>query len=152
MLSAGLGHELRQPLQVVRTQVGNIGTRLVELGVNDGEIKESEEAIDRNIQRMDESIRYIGELARGDVEKVDTFDLAEHLRQDAHFFDYQSRAKDIELVINSSQYQQSRISKTGFSMVLLNLWTNALDAFEERPDEEHRRIVIHLERTASTIY
>src|SRR6266851_2697511 len=56
MLSAGLGHELRQPLQVVRTQIGNIGTRLVELNVNDGEVKQSQDAIDRNIQRMHDSI------------------------------------------------------------------------------------------------
>jgi len=85
MLSAGLGHELRQPLQVLRTQTGNISTRLVELGVNDQEIGQSQEAIDRNIQRMDESITYIGQIATGDIDEVDDLDLAEHLRQDAQF-------------------------------------------------------------------
>jgi len=100
MLSAGLGHELRQPLQVVRTQVGNVQTRLTEIGVHDDEIAQSQEAIDRNIQRMHDSISYIGEIAMGDVDKVDDLDLAGHLKQDARFFSNQCRAKGIDLTLN----------------------------------------------------
>ena len=95
MLSAGLGHELRQPLQVVRTQVGNVQTRLTEIGVHDDEIAQSQEAIDRNIQRMHDSISYIGEIAMGDVDKVDDLDLAGHLKQDARFFANQCRAREL---------------------------------------------------------
>lgn len=149
MLSAGLGHELRQPLQVVRTQTGNIATRLVELQVNDAEIAKSQEAIDRNIQRMDDSIAYIGGLARGDVEKVDNVDLAEHLRQDARFFENQCRAKGIKLVIQAPDTQPARTSQTGFSMVLLNLWTNAIEALEEKADENGKEIVITLTKTGA---
>ena len=61
MLSAGLGHEMRQPLQVIRTQAGNIRTRLSEIGVDDLELTKSEAAIDRNVQRMDNSIKYIAD-------------------------------------------------------------------------------------------
>jgi len=149
MLSAGLGHELRQPLQVVRTQIGNIGVRLAELNITDPEISQSRDAIDRNIQRMHKSITYIGELARGDVEKIDSFDLAEQLRQDATFFEYQCRTKGISLAVKSDQAQPARISQTGFSMVLLNLWTNAVEALEEKADEEEKRITITLEKHSS---
>jgi signal transduction histidine kinase len=146
MLSAGLGHELRQPLQVVRTQVGNIGARLNELHVNDAEIIQSQEAIDRNVQRMHDSITYIGEIAMGDVDKVDALDLAEHLRQDARFFENQCRAKGIDLILRVNDSQPARISQTGFSMVLLNLWTNAVEALEEKTDEEEKRITIVLDK------
>jgi|HubBroStandDraft_6_1064221.scaffolds.fasta_scaffold32126_2 signal transduction histidine kinase len=149
MLSAGLGHELRQPLQVVRTQTGNIGTRLAELNVRDTEIAQSQEAIDRNIQRMHDSINYIGDLARGDVERVDNLDLAEHLRQDARFFENQCRAKGINLVIRAPDSQPARISQTGFSMVLLNLWTNAVEALEEKTEENGRQITITLAKTGA---
>ena len=88
---------------------------------------------------MHKSITYIGELARGDVEKIDSFDLAEQLRQDATFFEYQCRTKGISLAVKSDQAQPARISQTGFSMVLLNLWTNAVEALEEKADEEEKR-------------
>lgn len=149
MLSAGLGHELRQPLQVVRTQIGNIGVRLDELHVIDPELTQARETIDRNIQRMHESINYIGELARGDVEQVDNFDLAEHLRQDASFFEHQCRAKGIDLVVKAPGSQPARTSQTGFSMVLLNLWTNAVEALDEKADEEDKRITIALDKNGS---
>jgi len=132
MLSAGLGHELRQPLQVVRTQVGNVQTRLTEIGVHDDEIAQSQEAIDRNIQRMHDSISYIGEIAMGDVDKVDDLDLAGHLKQDARFFSNQCRAKGIDLTLNVPDAQPARISQTGFSMVFLNLVTNAVEALDEK--------------------
>lgn len=149
MLSAGLGHELRQPLQVVRTQTGNIATRLAELDIKDGEIQQSQEAIDRNIQRMHDSINYIGDLARGDVERVDNIDLADHLRQDARFFENQCRAKGIILLIKAPEKQPARISQTGFSMVLLNLWTNAVEALDEKPDESAKEIVITLSKAGA---
>ena len=69
----------------MRTQTGNIKNRLHEIGIDDDEIDKSQQAIDRNIQRMDDSINYIGELARGDVETVDELDLAERVREDARF-------------------------------------------------------------------
>lgn len=150
MLSAGLGHELRQPLQVLSTENGNVVARLRELGViDDPEILSSEAAINRNIQRMDDSIDFIGGLARGDVETVDAVDLAEHLRQDARFLDSQCRARGINLVLSIPQAQPARVSQTGFSMVLLNLWTNAVEALEEKVDQEKKEITIVLQKRGS---
>jgi signal transduction histidine kinase len=146
MLSAGLGHELRQPLQVVRTQIGNIGVRLGELGVNDQQIGGSQEAIDRNIQRMDDSITYIGQIAMGDVDKVDNLNLSEQLRLDVRFFEYQCHAKGIDLILQVPNSQPARISRTGFSMVLLNLLKNAIEALGEKAEEEDKRITIALKK------
>lgn len=96
---------------------------------------------------MHDSINYIGELARGDVEKVDDLDLAQHLREDTRFFENQCRAKGIKQIIEAPQSQPARISQTGFSMVLLNLWTNAVEALDERAEEENKEITIMLRRT-----
>ena len=146
MLSAGLGHELRQPLQVIRTQTGNIHARLSEMSVNDPEICQYESAIDRNIQRMDDSIGYIAELARGDVEKVDSLDLAEHLREDCRFFEHECRAKGIQLEVKAPKNQPARISQTGFSMVLLNLLKNAMEALDEMTERNDKQISVLLSK------
>jgi signal transduction histidine kinase len=146
MLSAGLGHELRQPLQVIRTQTGNLHDRLSELKINDPEINTYEAAIDRNIQRMNGSIDYIAQLAKGDVEKADNFDLAEHLREDSRYMDSQCRANGINVEINAPQNQAARISQTGFSIVLLNLLKNAAEAFDEVSERSDKRISILLSK------
>jgi hypothetical protein len=52
MMSAGLAHEMRQPLQVIRTEAGNITTGLRRLGIEDQQIDDAQTAIDRNIQRL----------------------------------------------------------------------------------------------------
>ena len=146
MLSAGLGHELRQPLQVIRTQTGNLHDRLSELNINDADINQYEAAIDRNIQRMDGSIGYIAQLATGDVEKVDNFDLAEHLREDSGYMENECRAKGIKLEVNAPHNQMARISQTGFSIVLLNLLKNAVEALDEVSERNEKRISILLSK------
>ena len=146
MLSAGLGHEMRQPLQVIRTQAGNIRTRLSEIGVDDLELTKSEAAIDRNVQRMDNSIKYIADLAKGDVEKVDSLDLAEHLRDDCQFFENECKSKGIQLEIKTPTNQLARISQTGFSLVLLNLLRNSMEALDEMVEQNDKKISILLSK------
>lgn len=146
MLSAGLGHELRQPLQVIRTQAGNIHDRLSELNINDPEINEHEASIDRNIERMTGSIDYIAQLAKGDVEKVDNFDLAEHLRDDIRYMEKECRAKGIKVEVNAPPNQAARISQTEFSIVLLNLLKNAVEALDVVSERNDRRISILLSK------
>jgi signal transduction histidine kinase len=131
-------------LQVIRTQAGNIRDRLSDLGVNDPEVNISENAIDRNIQRMDSSIEYIADLAKGDVEKVDSIDLADRLREDCRFFDNECRSKGIRLTINATANQPARISQTGFSMVLLNLVRNSVEALDEMAEHDDKTISIVL--------
>ena len=146
MLGAGLGHELRQPLQVVRTQTGNIHDRLSAIQVNDPLISRYEAAIDKNIQRMDDTIGYIAELARGDVEKVEKLDLAEHLREDCRFLEHECNAKGIRLEVKAAESQTARVSRTGFSMVLLNLLKNSVDALDEMTNRNDKHISVLLEK------
>jgi hypothetical protein len=149
MMSAGLAHEMRQPLQVIRTEAGNITAGLQRLGIQDEQIDEAQSAIDRNIQRIDETIVFISELARGDLESVSDFDLAEHLVLECRFFQNLSSPKGIAIEVKASQHQPARISKAGFSMVLHNLWKNAVEALEEMDEDKDKRIIISLSKDSS---
>jgi signal transduction histidine kinase len=146
MLSAGLSHEMRQPLQVIKTQTGNIRTRLSELGVDDSQVNTSEAAIDRNVQRMDDSIKYIEDLAKGDFEKVDSLDLAEHLREDCRFLEHEFQPKGIQLEVKASANQPARISQTGFSLVLQNLLRNSMEALDEMEKQNDKKISVFLSK------
>lgn len=149
MLSAGLAHEMRQPMQVIRSEADNITARLNELGWSDNSISESQQNIDRNIERINDSIGFIAELARGDIETIDSFDLAEHLQLECKFFSNQCKVKGIILTVNAPATQPAMISRAGFSMVLVNLWINSVEALEDQIERDEKRITISLSKKNS---
>lgn len=63
MTHRDLGDEAAQPLQVIRTDASNIIKRLRQLGVRDSLIEECQKAIDRNIERLDSTLREHQEIA-----------------------------------------------------------------------------------------
>ena len=58
-MSSGVAHELRQPLQAIRTDAGNIERRLRQLGIDDPFIKAAQKNIDTSIERIDQRIQLI---------------------------------------------------------------------------------------------
>lgn len=56
-------NELRQPLQVIVSEAGNIRDRLLELGIRDADLTESSAAIERAIVRIDQML--LAENAKG---------------------------------------------------------------------------------------
>src|SRR5579883_336604 len=144
IMSFGLAHEMRQPLQAIRSEADNIVKRLEALKINDREISESQAAIDENVQRMDETIALIADLARGSVEETEKFDVSELVRKECQLFARRCSALGITLDTQLPQKQEGNLSKTAVLTILLNLWKNAVDAIQEAGKEGQRRISVML--------
>jgi len=146
IMSFGLAHEMRQPLQTIRSEADNIKTRLLDLGIKDADIQESQEAIDESVQRMDETINLIAEIARGDLEHIESFDLAEIVRKEGQLFARQSNALGINVDLNMPDKQDGKLSRAAILTVLLNLWKNSVEAIQATTDGRAGRIVISVSR------
>jgi signal transduction histidine kinase len=133
VMSFGLAHELRQPLQSIRSEANNINVRLRQLGIRDEDISSAYEAIDRGVDRIDKNISFIAELSRGDPEEITTFDLAEVVRGEVEAaFGPMCNAAGIKLEVSAKPGQSARLNKFSVSTVVVNLVKNAIDALEDR--------------------
>ena len=53
----------------------------------------------------------------------------------------------IELTLKVPDTQPARISQTGFSMVFLNLVTNAVEALDEKDEDDEKHITVTLKKS-----
>jgi signal transduction histidine kinase len=148
IVSFGLAHEIRQPLQSIRSEADNIATRVQQLGISDDDIKESQSTIDEDIRRIDDTIELVSDIATGNLEDISSFDLAEFVRKECSLFASRSKAIGTELVVEAATSQAARLNRTTFSTVLLNLWKNSIDAIGEADDGRKGRIKIQLSHGA----
>ncbi len=131
IMSVGLAHELRQPLQVIRSEAGNIKTRLDMLGVKDGLINSAQASIDTSVERIDQRINLIAELSKGNYETVERFDLANQVRSECILFKSTVGSVDLELRTNAPAHQEAMFNKSAVSIVLANLLENATSAIRD---------------------
>jgi signal transduction histidine kinase len=146
IVSFGLAHEIRQPLQSIRSEAGNIGTRLRQLGISDQDISEAQRSIDEDIERIDETIELVSDIATGNLDDVNEFDLAEFVRKESKLFASRSKAIGVDLDVQAGPTQPAAINRTTFSTALLNLWKNSIDAIQEARDGRQGKIRIDLSR------
>lgn len=131
IMSVGLAHELRQPLQVIRTEAGNIKTRLTMLDIKDKHIEGSQGSIDTSIDRIDKRINLIAELSKGNYETIESFDLAEQVRDECDLFKSTIGPMEIQLKLNLPKRQSVTFNRSATSSLLLNLLENAISAIRE---------------------
>ena len=144
MLSAGIAHELRQPLQTIRSEAENIGRRLSQLGIDDGDIRESQQQIDDDIERIDGDIRLISAIASGDHNEIAEFDVAEAVRTHTQAFAKKFASKGVAFSIKVPLHQTGALNKATLVMVLANLLSNASDAVLENRGRRRKNIVVSL--------
>ena len=144
IMSSGLAHELRQPLQAIRSEADNIRKRLSQLGVNDDDIDESQQSIDKEIDRIDENIRFIASISSGDIEGAADVDLAEIVRTQTTIFATRCAAQGISVVQRIPASQNAHVNSTSVAMVLANLLKNAQDALLDAGDERQKCITVTL--------
>jgi hypothetical protein len=80
-LSIGISHEIRQPLQSIISEAGAIEDRMDELQIKDSQIDDSLATIDDSARRIDETLTFIQDFAKGDIDAISQFDLAEVVRK-----------------------------------------------------------------------
>jgi signal transduction histidine kinase len=144
IMSFGLGHELRQPLQAIRLEAHNIATRLQQLNITDADITEAQQNIDADIERIDKNIQLVASIASGSLERNEEIDLARVVRDQAGLFDTRCAAQGIDLTVDAAQSAAAKANATLVGIVLINLIKNSIDALVEVHDGRTRKIVVTL--------
>lgn len=147
MMSFGMAHELRQPLQAIRSEANNIVRKLSAMGIKDDDIAEAEKSIENNIQRIDNNIKFIAGFSASDLEAPASVDLAELILKECAFFQNRASSQGIALRCEAPKSQPADLNATGIAIVITNLITNAIDAFDAAGDRAQRTITVNLRAT-----
>ena len=146
-MSAGISHELNQPLMAIQSFAENAGT-LMEQGRHD--------VADQNLgrisdlaTRMGRIIRNLRAFARNENEPLTDVNLKDVVHQTLEMLADRFTKEDV--AVHWAPPADAIIVRGGevrLQQVILNLMTNAADAMEGRSD---RRLDIHVTRTDQTI-
>lgn len=147
VMSFGLAHELRQPLQAIRSEADNIARRLKQLKISDHHIDAANTSIDQGIERIDQTIKLVADISRGDTEKVSTFDLAEIVREEAGFFESRCSAEGIDLKVLADDEQAAHVNRFAVTTVIVNIIKNAIDALAGRSNGSKPRVTVRVRKS-----
>ncbi|MGA3166912.1 MAG: sensor histidine kinase [Terriglobia bacterium] len=145
-LSVGISHEIRQPLQSIISEAGAIEDRLDDLQIQDSQILESLATIDDGVRRIDETLTFIQEFAKGDLDLIATFDLAEVVRKTCRLLSAQAKTQGITLSTSVPASQMVTTNKNMVERVLVNILKNGLEAIEQIHDYGEGEILVRLVR------
>jgi signal transduction histidine kinase len=151
IMSFGLAHELRQPLQSIRTEAAIINKRLKQLNIPDEYIATAQKNIDTGIERIDSNIRLIAAISSGNADDISHFDLAKVIEEECRLFATRCAAYGISLNTRLPQSSMASLNSPTVTTVLLNLVKNAIDALMEVDDGRQKRIEVSME-TADHIH
>lgn len=129
-VASGLAHELRQPLQIIRSEADNIREKLNALGIKDDDIAECQAAIDRGVVRIDKSISLVSNLSRGNLTDVSDCDLVVILRNESDYFSNLCTPLGISMQLNVPQSQFAKVNEAAVSSVIANFIRNAMQSIE----------------------
>jgi signal transduction histidine kinase len=130
VMSFGLAHELRQPLQAIRSEAANINTRLGQLGVNDTDISEAQASIDRGVSRIDKNISLVSDIAKGSVTEKSACDLADLVRKEVDLIRPRASAVGVTIEVQAPSRQAGTVNQFAVLTVLINYLQNSLEALE----------------------
>jgi signal transduction histidine kinase len=128
--AAGLAHELRQPLQSIRSEADNIRRKLELLQLTDEDIVQSQEAIDRGIVRIDRNISLVSNLSNGNLTDVAACDLAATLRNDLDVFANQCSPLGINVSFDGPDQQRAKVNELLVSIVIMNFLRNSMESID----------------------
>jgi signal transduction histidine kinase len=145
-LSIGISHEIRQPLQSILSEAGAIEDRLDELKIEDPQVRESLATIDDGVRRIDETLTFIQEFAKGDLDSIEHFDLAEVVRKTCRICSSQAKTQGITVNTTIPDSQMVTTNKNMVERVLINILRNGLEAIEQTRDYGEGEIFVRLVR------
>jgi signal transduction histidine kinase len=143
-LSIGIGHEIRQPLQSIISEAGAIQDRLDELKIEDNELRGSLDTIDDGVRRIDETIKFIQDFAKGDLEAISEFDLAEVVKKTCRLFTGEAKRRGINIDTDIPASQPANTNRNTIERVLVNILRNAVEAVETARNYDEGEINVTL--------
>ena len=131
-MSAGLSHEVNQPLTALRALARN-SIRLLETGRADA-VAANLQIMDDMVERMSRITRQLKSFARkADDEVTGTVSLLDCVRNALLLLDHRSRVMDLHTDIDIPAGLQVHAEANRLEQVLVNLFGNAMDAMQHEP-------------------
>ncbi len=128
-MSAGLSHEVNQPLTALRALARN-SIRLLETGRSDA-VAANLQIMDDMVERMSRITRQLKSFARKADEAVTgAVPLLDSVRNALVLLDHRSRPMGLQTDIDIPEGLQVRAESNRLEQVLVNLFGNAMDAME----------------------
>ncbi|MBL8276209.1 MAG: sensor histidine kinase [Pelomonas sp.] len=131
-MSAGLSHEVNQPLTALRALARN-SIRLLETGRADA-VAANLQIMDDMVERMSRITRQLKSFARkADDEVTGTVSLLDCVRNALLLLDHRSRVMDLHTDVDIPAGLQVHAEANRLEQVLVNLFGNAMDAMQHEP-------------------
>lgn len=139
-MSAGLSHEVNQPLTALRALARN-SIRLLESGRQD--------VVATNLKLMDEMVERMGQITRqlksfarkADEQVTGAVSLLDSVRNAQVLLEHRSRALGIAVSVDVPAGLRVRAEANRLEQVLVNLFGNAIDAMQNEPE---RRLLVRV--------
>ncbi len=146
-----IAHQWRQPLNVIALHAANIELD-VELGeLNKDDVLEAIQNIKKQTQKMSEIINSFANFIKPDVKKV-KFTIANTIAKSMDIMQAQLKARGIEVILEPSENPIVIYGyETLFEQVIINLVSNARDAFEDSKQDK-KFVKISCKKENDTIF
>lgn len=128
-MSAGISHEINQPLTALRALSSN-AIRLLD-GGRAGAAADNLRAIDEMAERMGRIVTQLKSFARRGGPTTTAVDLSAAVRDVLLLLEHRVRVEGVEVIVEVAQEVRVRADITRLEQVLVNLATNAIDAMAQ---------------------
>jgi signal transduction histidine kinase len=139
-----VAHELRQPLQAIRADAGNIETRLRQLGIDDHIIQASQQSIDVSIERISQRIQLISELTGKRLDINERVNLSQIVEEECKQLDHQLEERQVRLMLSLPKTRMAVVSEPLVRMIVKNMVENAVHALAKVTDGRPRTLKVGL--------
>lgn len=124
-LGAGVAHEIRNPLGVIRTYMYIINNKI---NLEDDNIKKSIKIVFKSIDRINKIIENLLSFSRLFDNKNELIDFRIFLVETIELENKYLRDNNIQYIINCEDYLHLHINKESMRHIVLNILSNAVDA------------------------
>ncbi|TSA58148.1 response regulator [bacterium] len=140
-VSAGLAHELNQPLTGISLAVTNVRKSIERELLTEEEIKEAIQDIENNVRRMSNVITHIRTFARQDTLKFRQMDVNKSVESALSLLGEQLRLREIEVIKELAHDLPTIVGEPyQVEQVVVNIISNARDALNEKGKWDPKRI------------
>lgn len=135
-LSAGIAHEINNPLSVIAGYAGMLRFQLESGTLDRGEIVESLAAIEETVERISSITTALRTISNeGTAEDLTPIPLSQLIADTLGLCSEKCRASGIEVEVDVSGEMMAAVNPVQFSQVLMNLLSNSIHAVEQSPEK-----------------